>query len=75
MNDGSKHTGFFCKIPYINNKELKVLITNNHLINLKMDKIIISINNDNEIKEIELNNRIKYINKEYDITIIEMKEK
>ena len=74
LNDGSKGTGFFCKIPYINNKELKVLITNNHVIDLNMDKIIISINNDNEIKEIELNNRIKYTNKEYDITIIEIKE-
>jgi len=74
LNDGSKGTGFFCKIPFINNKELKVLITNNHVINLKTDKIIISINNDNEIKEIELNNRIKYTNKEYDITIIEIKK-
>jgi len=73
-NDGCKGTGFFCKIPFIN-KELKVLITNNHVINLKLDKIIISINNDNEIKEIELKNRIKYTNKEYDITIIEIKEK
>ena len=68
-------TGFFCKIPFPDlNKMLPVFITNNHLINLKMDKIIISINNDNEIKEIELNNRIKYTNKEYDITIIEIKE-
>jgi len=53
-NDGSKGTGFFCKKPYINNKELKVLITNNHIINLEMEKITISINNDKEIKEIEL---------------------
>ena len=74
LNDGSKGTGFFCKIPFINNKELKVLITNNHVINLEMKKIIISINNDKEIKEIDLNNRIKYTNKEYDITIIEIKE-
>ena len=29
--NGSKGTGFFCKIPYPN-KELKVFITNNHLI-------------------------------------------
>ena len=39
-----------------------------------MDKIIISINNDKEIKEIELKNRIKYTNKEYDITIIVIKK-
>ena len=75
LNDGSKGTGFFCKIPFINNKELKVLITNNHVIkNLEIEKITISINNDKEIKEIELSNRIKYTNKEYDITIIEIKE-
>jgi len=76
MNDGRKGIGFFCIIPFINNEELKVLITNNHIINLEMEKvIIISINIDNEIKEIELNDRIKYTNKEYDITIIEIKEK
>ena len=46
LDDGKKGTGFFCKIPLINNKELKVLITNNHLINLEMGRIIISINND-----------------------------
>ena len=74
LNDGSKGTGFFCKIPFINNKELKVLITNNHVINLEMGKITISINNNKEIREIDLNNRIKYTNKEYDITIIEIKE-
>ena len=75
LNDGSKGTGFFCKIPFINKKILTVLITNNHVINLEMDKITISINNDKDIREIELNNRIKYTNKEYDITIIEIKEK
>jgi len=77
MNNETKGTGFFCKIPFINNKELKVLITNNHVINLEMEleKIIISINNDKEIKEIELNNRIIYTNEKYDITIIEIKEK
>ena len=76
LKDGSKGTGFFCKIPFINNKELKVLMTNNHFINnLGMEKLIISINNDKEIRELELNNRIKYINKEFDIAIIEIKEK
>ena len=67
--------GFFCKIPFLNNKEFKVLITNNHLIKLKMNKISILINNDSEIKEIELNDRMKYTNKQYGITIIEIKEK
>ena len=75
LNDGTKGTGFFCKIPFIKNQELKVLITNNHVINLEMEKITISINNNKEIKEIELNDRITYTNKEYDITIIEIKDK
>jgi len=75
LNDGSKGTGFFCKIPFINNKESKVLIINNHVIkNLEMEKITISINDDEEIRKIDLNNRIKYTNEEYDITIIEIKE-
>ena len=74
-NDCSRGTGFFCKIPIIDNKELKVLITNNHVINLNMDKIAITLNNDHKIKEFDLNNRIKYTNKVYDITIIEIKEK
>ena len=75
LNDGTKGTGFFCKIPFINENVLNALITNNHVINLEMEKITISINNDKEIKVIELNNRIKYTKKEYDITIIEIKEK
>ena len=76
LDKGEEGTGFFCKIPFINNEELKVLITNNHVINLdnENEKITISMNNDSEIKEINLNNRIKYTNKEYDITIIEIKE-
>ena len=74
LDDGSKGTGFFCKIPFINNEELKVLITNNHVIDLNTEKITISINNESEIKEINLNNRIKYTNQDYDITIIEIKE-
>ena len=58
---------------------LPVLITNNHIIN---DKILYK---NNEIitlymqeigkKNIDLNNRLKYTNKEYDITIIELLEK
>jgi len=41
-NDGSRGTGFFCKIPIIDNKKLNVLITNNHVINLNMEKITIT---------------------------------
>ena len=74
LDNGTKGTGFFCRIPLINNKELKLLITNNHLINLEMERITISINNDKILKAIELNNRLKYTNREYDITIIEIKK-
>ena len=74
--NGNKGTGFFCKFSY-NNKIFPVLITNNHVINKeilnKNEKILIIINN--EEREIELKNRIKYTNEEYDITIIEIKEK
>ena len=73
LNDGSKGTGFFCKIPFPdNNNKLPVLITNNHVIS--------DFNNNNtfyynyEYKDILLKDRIKYTNKEYDITIIEIKD-
>ena len=74
-------TGFFCKIPFPDKDHmLPVFITNNHVINEKTlnkdDKIIaISIREETEIKEIKLNNRIKYTNKQFDTTIIELKEK
>ena len=61
-------TGFFCKIPFPNkNNMLPVFITNNHIINeivlYKEDsKIEIDIMEENNIKIIHLNNRIKYTN-------------
>ena len=69
-------TGFFCKIPFQN---MKVFITNNHIINenilyKKGGKISLKIKIENEIKIINLDNRKKYTNKEYDITIIEIKD-
>ena len=75
-------TGFFCKIPFPNEKNLlKVLITNNHIINedilYKKDQVIsIYIKEKKKIKELNLNDRIKYTKKkqEYDTTIIEIKE-
>ena len=81
INIGLQGTGFFCKIsfPDINNM-LPVFITNNHVINDKLlykkdQKINIDIFDESGIKEISLNNRMKYTNEEYDITIIEIKEK
>ena len=70
MDDGSKGTGFFCKI---NNNKLPVLITNNHVIN-DLNKNV-TINYDNKYIDIILKERIKYTNEEYDITIIEINEK
>ena len=72
-------TGFFCKIPFPDlNNMLSVFITNNHIINnelLYKDNTIIKIDieKENNIKKLNLNNRMKYTNKEYDITIIEIK--
>ena len=72
-------TGFFCKIPlpYLN-KMLSVFITNNHVINKELlykNNTIMEINIEKEknIRKLNLNNRIKYTDEEYDITIIELK--
>ena len=76
----SKRYRFFCKIPFPETDNLlSVLITNNHVIDESIlenekNKVILLLNNDNEIKEIKLENRIKFTNKEYDITFIELKE-
>ena len=80
-DNGAIGIGFFCKIPF-NNNLLKVLITNNHVLNeneIDNNKIInISIINKEkkeEIKRIKIDNtRKKYTNKELDVTIIEIKE-
>ena len=75
-------TGFFCEIPFPDKEnKLKVLITNNHVINEDLlykddSKISIYIKEEKQIRELNLNDRIKYTKKkeEYDITIIELKE-
>ena len=74
-------TGFFCKIPFPDkNNMIPVFITNSHIIDnnsLYNENAIIKIDIKEEtiIKEMNLNNRMKYINEDYDITIIEIKEK
>ena len=79
--ENTQGTGFFCKIPFPNKENmLSVLITNNHVIDdnflrTKNAKIKIDIKEEIELKEINLNNRLKYTDKEYDTTIIEIKEK
>ena len=69
--EGEFHIGFFSHIKY-ENKNFPVLITNFQSIYLSQNKNIKVIIN-NEFKFIELG-EIKYFNKDYDISIIEIKE-
>ena len=73
-NKKGRGTGFFCKI-----KNEIVMITNNHVLDEEIikenNKIIVAINDDKEEIKINLENRKIYTNKEYDVTIIEIKEK
>ena len=74
-------TGFFCKIPFPDiNHMLPVLMTNNHVINSELlyknnASVSLLIKEEKDKKIINLNNRLKYTNEEYDITIIELKPK
>ena len=77
--DGSKGTGFFCKISLPDKGYINAFITNNHVINEKYleneKEIIIEINKGKNIivdKVKYSNDTFKYTNKEYDITIIEI---
>ena len=73
-------TGLFCKIPFPNKETmLNVLITNNHIINDDLlynteRNIKIKIEEEENEKVINLNNRLRYTSKKYDTTIIEIKE-
>ena len=68
---GNEGSGFFCEIK-VNNKLMKVLFTNNHVINdLNSD---IKIEHNRKKKIIKLNNRFKYTNQELDYTCIEILE-
>ena len=73
-------TGFFCKIPFPDKANmLPVFITNNHIINEKIlnkdnGNISFRIKEEKENKQLEIKNRKKYTNAEYDITIIEIKD-
>lgn len=76
--ENSYGTGFFISIP-LQNKNTNVLITNYHIIDHKFleenKKIELSLNNDKQMKIINLEEkRIIYINKQFDITLIEVKE-
>ena len=73
-------TGFFCKIPFPNRERLlSVLITNNHVINQYLlqkenENVSLIIKEEKKVKVINLSNRMKYTNPDYDITILELKE-
>lgn len=51
LNDGTKATGFFCKVPFPDKDHLlPVLFTNNHVIDelnlTKSSKVVLTINDD-----------------------------
>lgn len=80
LNGNKKGTGFFCNIPLQNDKIIKVLITNYHVIGDKdlatKNFIKFSLNDDEIFKKIILNNsRIIFTNKKLDTTFIEIEEK
>ena len=69
-------SGFFIQVPY-ENQILRLLITNNHVLNeqdIMTGKVInISLNNEEIFKEIKIGtNRKKYTNKDLDVTMIEI---
>ena len=76
--EGKKGTGFFMKIPYKNDL-LKVLITNNHVLNDNDidvgNTITFSFDNGKPIINIKIKENMKrYTNEILDITIIELKD-
>ena len=67
--------GFFCKIPFPDkNNMISVFITSNYIINKLYDSEELLIENNEEKNLLKLKNRIRYMNKLYNITIIEIKE-
>ena len=76
-------TGIFCKLLYYNKnnekKFMNTLITNNHVIGendlYRRKEIFFAWNNKSKEKSLDLDNsRIKFTNKNLDVTIIELKE-
>ena len=66
-------TGFFTKIPF-NDKELTVLITNNHIIGLddieEGKTITIFVGDGSSRRNIKIKDRITFTNEQLDVTII-----
>ena len=78
INNGKKGTGFLCNVNLNDWDALRVLITTDFIMNTNDiapgDKINISLNEGKINKEIILDQkRKKYINQEYGITFIEIK--
>ena len=71
--DGSKGTGFFCRIPLTKTKYTYVLISNYHVIK-EGSAIEIQSYNWKCAKKINLENNFKYSNPVHDVSIIEIKE-
>ena len=73
---GGNGTGFFAKIPF-KESNIKVLITNNHVLNANdiLDNKLITFSINNDIRDIKIGKgRKKYTSVKYDTTIIEIKE-
>ena len=77
--ENEQGTGFFTKIPIPKTeKPLPVLILCNHTHKEKLeekDVILMSIESEREMKKMDIKGRKYYTNKDYDVTIIELKEK
>ena len=75
---GTYATGFFCKFSY-KKQAIKVFMTSYHFFNEKdfgeNKKLNLSLNDEKETKIIDLSiERKTYFNKDYDITLIELKD-
>ena len=74
--NGKNGTGFFAKIPY-KNSFIKVLMTNNHVLDSNdiSENKIITFSLNNNIKNIKIDKEMKtYTSESFDTTIIEIKE-
>ena len=77
---GANGTGFFCRIPFLENEIMDCLMTNYHVLNEKYfeenKEINILLNDDSKALAIDLGiKRKKYLNKKYDLVLIELKER
>ena len=74
-NKKGSGTGFFCSIS----DKIKVLITNNHIIDETIisenNKIYVTLNDDKDSRIIHLKDKKYYTSEKYDITIIEINTK